>query len=193
MSTLDKALSAIDALHAEDPTVVTVDDVERPKELVYAERMSAALARLVPAPSDALRLAVRAQHLQRWTLPRTDFPEGRAGYHRWREDAKAHHAELASNTLRAAGCDDATVARVAKLVLKKDRTKDPEAQTVEDAACLVFLEHELPAFAAEREDDAIVPILKKTWAKMSEPAQRLAKALPFGPRESLLLLAALED
>jgi hypothetical protein len=184
-------MSAIDALHADDPATETIDGEEVPKELLYARRMSAALERLVPGASDALRLAVRAQHLVRWRIPRADYPDGKAGYHAWRTEEKRMHATLAADALRSAGVDEATVARVGELVQKKRLATDPEAQALEDAACLVFLEHELTAFARDREHAQIVDILQKTWKKMSENGRALALALDLPPSSRALIAEAL--
>ena len=170
------ALAAIDAVHAEDPER---DADGRAKELVYAERMSAWLKRLSPEASEALTLAVRCQHLRRWTISRSSYPEGKVGYLRWRKDESLAHAALAGEILRHAGYDGQAVKRVQSLV-KKERIKhDPEAQTLEDVTCLVFLEHELAPFAAKHPDDKVIDILQKTWPKMSAQGQREALALPL--------------
>ena len=171
-----RARDAIDALHAEDPKQEP-DGV--PAELAYARRMTAALERLRPDASEALRLAVRAQHLQRWRIPRADYPAGKAGYHAWRTAQMKQHAELAAAAVRDAGYDEATAERVARLVRKKDRATDSEAQALEDAACLVFLETQLGDFAAGREEAQLIDILQKTWRKMSERGRALALALPM--------------
>lgn len=186
-----RAIEGLDALHAEDPRTVIVDGAEVPEELLYARRMTAALARLTSAPSEALSLAVRAQHLCRWRLPRARYPEGRAGYHAWRREQAKQHASLAASTLREAGYDEDIVARVTRLIEKKDRARDPEAQALEDAACLVFLEHELDGFAEGREDAQLIAILQKTWPKMSEHGRALALELPLSTRGRALLDAAL--
>lgn len=188
MSPFEAAMAAIDALHADDPATETIDGEAIPKELLYARRMSAALGRLVPDASDALRLAVRAQHLQRWRIPRADYPEGKVGYHAWRTEEKRMHAIVATDALLGAGVDEVTAARVAALVQKKRLATDPEAQALEDAACLVFLEHELTAFARDRDHAQIIDILQKTWKKMSEPGRALALALDL-PAESRALVA----
>lgn len=180
-------MAALDALHAEDPAKVELDGDSVAEELLYARRMSDALARLVSAPSEALELAVRAQHLCRWRLPRASYPEGRAGYHAWRRESARQHAALAASTLSEAGYDPPTITRVMDLIEKKDRARDPEAQALEDAACLVFLEHHLDAFAAsqraEGKDEAqLAEIVKKTWRKMSPRARELALELPLSAR-----------
>ena len=191
MSRLDDAIAALDALHAEDPSRVVVDGEEVPAELDYARRMSAALEGLVDAPSEALRLAVRAQHLQRWKIPRDDYPRTKPGYHAWRNAQKAAHAALAAETLRGAGYDGGTIARVEHLVRKKDLARDPETRALEDAACLVFLESRLASFAEGRDEDELVEILRKTWKKMSERGRERAVALPLEPRARALVARAL--
>jgi hypothetical protein len=89
-----RALAAIDAVHAEDPE----KDRGEPKELVYAQRMSDWLAKLAPQASEALRLAVRCQHLRRWAIPRGAYPEGKVGYLRWRKEESLAHAALAGTS-----------------------------------------------------------------------------------------------
>jgi hypothetical protein len=189
----ESALGAIDALHAQDPQHDEREGVRTPAELAYARRMSAALARLVESPSEALGLAVRAQHLCRWRLPRRDYPEGRAGYLRWRTEQARQHAALASEALRSAGYDDAFVARVGALVRKRDLARDPEAQALEDAACLVFLEHELDAFARDRDEGHVVAILRKSWAKMSPRGRAAALELRLTERGRALVARALDS
>ena len=167
------AMAGIDAVHAEDPE----QEGGRPKELIYAERMSAWLATLAPQASESLRLATRCQHLRRWAIPRASFPEGKVGYLSWRKQESLAHAALAGEILARAGYDAQAVARAQSLV-KKERIKhDPEAQTLEDVTCLVFLESEFAAFAAKHPDDKVIDILRKTWVKMSARGQQEARKL----------------
>ena len=183
------ALAAIDAVHAEDPEK---DAGGRPRELVYAERMSACLDRLSPQASESLRLATRCQHLRRWAIPRASYPEGKMGYLRWRKDESLAHAALAGEILKHAGYDGEAVKRVQSLV-KKERIKhDPEAQTLEDVTCLVFLEHELVPFAAKHPEDKVIDILRKTWPKMSAQGQQAALRLPLAEPLKQLVGKALE-
>jgi hypothetical protein len=171
------ALARIDAVHAKDPE----KEGGRPKELVYAERMSAWLQKLEPKASEELRLAVRCQHLRRWALPRSAFPEGKLGYLSWRKQESLAHAALAGELMGQAGYDADAVKRVQSLI-KKERIKhDPEAQLLEDCACLVFLESEFAAFAPKHEEAKVVDILRKTWPKMSAQGQRAALALQLPP------------
>ena len=191
VSSLCGALEALDALHREDPVTIEVRGETVAAEFDYARRMTSALMALDPSPSEALQLAIRAQHLQRWLLPRTDYPMNREGYHAWRTAQRRAHAELALETLRPLGFPAATLERVADLVMKKNRGRDPEAQTLEDAACLVFLETQLASFGADREEEQLVNILKKTWAKMSERARAVALELDLEHASRRLLTRAL--
>ena len=62
----ERAVALFDAANAEDPN----RDEGQPKELLYAMRMSEMIDRYAPEASEAARLAVRAQHIRRWTVPR---------------------------------------------------------------------------------------------------------------------------
>lgn len=187
---LGRVLAAIDAANAADPEV---DPSGAPAAVIYGRRMSAALERVAPDASEALRVAVRAQHVERWRVPRATYPEGRAGYLRWRRDLGQMHAARAGELMRESGYDgdDETIARVASIVAKKRLASDPEAQALEDCACLVFLEHHLEDFAARHDDAKVIDILQKTWGKMSETARALALALPLAARPRALVEAAL--
>ena len=179
-----RAVARLDEAHAQDPHRTLVDGVELPDELLYARRMTAWLERLDPGASEALRLAVRCQHLRRWMIPRADYPMTRAGYHDWRSTLARFHAEQAGQILRDVGYDDVTVARVQSLVRKEGLKTDPEAQALEDVACLVFLENELADFAAKHDEAKVVNIVARTWRKMSDRgrAEALKLELPPGAR-----------
>lgn len=179
MDTHARARQLIDAAHAADPQRAADG---RAAELVYADRMEAWVERLVAPATPALRLAARAQHLERWLVPRTTFPEGRAGYLTWRRSLYTRQAERARELLLAAGVDAAEAADVATWVSKTGLRTNLGTQALEDAACLVFLENEIGAFAARHADyprEKFVDILRKTWRKMSPAAQAAAAALPL--------------
>ena len=55
-----------------------------PKELLDAQRMTEMIGRYAPDASEVAQLAVRAQHIKRWTVPRDGYPMTREGYHAWR-------------------------------------------------------------------------------------------------------------
>jgi hypothetical protein len=178
----DAALARFDAAHAEDPARERYDGVDMPRELAYARRMSAWLGRLAPDASEALRLAARCQHLRRWEIPRDAYPRDVDGYRAWRTAESRAHAEAAARILADAGYDDATVHRVQALVRKERIKQDAEAQTLEDVACLVFLESGFVAFAAAHDDATLVRILRGTWRKMSPHGQGFALGLALPPR-----------
>ena len=139
------------------------------------------LVRLAPKPSAALTIAVRAQHLRRWEIPRARYPEGRSGYLRWRRACARHHAEQAALILDDLGSPAALVERVAALIRKDGLGRDPETQMLEDAACLSFLDSELAGFAEGRDPDTLRRVLDRTWGKMSPGARELASELDVPP------------
>ena len=184
MDPIAAARAAIDAVHAADPRAGHDGAGER----LYADRVEAWVRRLVPDVSTALLLASRAQHLERWAIPRGEYPEGRGGYLRWRSAVHQRQGERVREILRAAGCADDLSARVAMLVAKAAPRGDADAQALEDAACLVFLEHELAEFAREHPRDKTIDVLRKTWRKMSAQGQSAALALPL-PADAKALVA----
>jgi tRNAThr (cytosine32-N3)-methyltransferase len=156
-----------------------------PAELVYADRVEAWVARLAPAADDVLKLAARCQHLERFAVPRKTFPPGKAGYLAWRRSLYTRQSERCREILLSVGFAPEDAARAAKWVAKEGLKTDAGTQALEDAACLVFLENEIQAFAAQHADyprEKFVEILRKTWRKMSAPAQSaaLGLALPEG-------------
>jgi hypothetical protein len=186
-----EAIRRIDAANAEDPEREAADGAEHPKELLYARRMSRWLERLAPGASEPLRLAVRAQHICRWKIPRASFPMDRAGYREWRSTLARMHAEIAGGILREVGYGEETVRRVQSLLQKEELKKDPETQTLEDAACLVFLEHYFAQFARRHDEAKLLSILRKTWKKMSPAGQQAALALELPPEARALVEKAL--
>jgi tRNAThr (cytosine32-N3)-methyltransferase len=179
MDVYARARESIDAAHSADPNR-TSDD--RPAELVYANRLETWVARLVPNASPLLRLAARCQHLERWSVPRDSYPEGKAGYFAWRKSLYHRQAGRARELLIAAGVSYSEATDAADWVSKSGLKTNPGTQALEDAACLVFLENEIGAFAtghATYPREKFVDIIRKTWRKMSPPAQNLAIGMPL--------------
>lgn len=192
MTAYDTARSLIDAAHAGDPARTAAG---APAELVYADRIEGWVVRLVPDASPALRLAARCQHLERWTLPRSSFPMDKVGYHTWRRTLYKTQSERCRSLLLQAGVSAAEADEAATWVSKADLKTNAGTQALEDAACLVFLEHELPGFAQTHPDytkEKYIGILQKTWRKMSPQAQAAAHALPMSEAHRALLREALE-
>ena len=139
----EEALRRFDEVNSRDPHLVIRDGVRQPYELLYSKWVSDWVQRLCPSPSEALLLAARCQHICRWMIPRNSYPMTRAGYLKWRADLKQFHAEKSAAILREVRYAEDTVARVQELNLKKHLASDLECQVLEDALCLVTLQHQL--------------------------------------------------
>jgi tRNAThr (cytosine32-N3)-methyltransferase len=179
MDAYSAAREAIDRAHSADPHCTAAG---QPSELAYADQMELWVTRLDPAATPLLRLAARCQHLERWTLPRSSQPEGKAGYFAWRKALYVRQAERARALLESAGVTREEAAAVATWVSKTELKANAGTQALEDGACLVFLEQEIATFAAQHADyprEKFVEIIRKTWRKMSPRAQELARALPL--------------
>ncbi|HWL15892.1 MAG TPA: DUF4202 domain-containing protein, partial [Opitutus sp.] len=151
------------------------------------------VARVAAEPTSLLRLAARCQHLERWSVPRASFPDGKAGYLTWRRSLYTKQAERARALLLEAGVPAEEAAEVATWVSKSGLKTNPGTQALEDAACLVFLENEIEAFAAQHADyprEKFIDILRKTWRKMSPRAQELAHGLALPPGIAALVREA---
>ena len=187
----ETALRRFDEENSRDPNLESVAGTARPRELLYAQWLTDWVLKLQPDASEELRLAARCQHLCRWMISRDSYPLTRAGYLQWREGLRKFHAQKAGEILREAGYSETIVVRVQNLNLKKNFPHDPESRVIEDALCLVFLEHQLAGLAAKTADDKLVNAIQKTWKKMTPSAQSLALKLSYGPREKQLLDQAL--
>lgn len=189
---LAEAFRLFDAANAEDPTREPDETgILVPKEVLYARRMSACLARVAPAAPVAVQLAARGQHIRRWAIPRADFPMTRAGYHQWRNALKRYHAEVAGQLLAQASYAPPLIARVQELVQKLHLQDDPEVQLLEDIICLVFLEYYFLPFAAQHPEEKVLDIVRKTWAKMTARGHALALQLPLPAAAQALVAKAL--
>jgi hypothetical protein len=190
-SMLHDAYCKFDAVNARDPNTVDVDGEPQPKELVFAQRLSAAVLALDPEASLPLRLAARCQHIRRWEIPRSSQPMGRAGYLKWRTLLKKFHADASAEILEEIGYDSRVIETVRDLNLKKNLKTDPDCQTLEDALCLVFLEHQFDALIAGTEEEKLLGIVRKTWAKMSPGGQQAAGRIAFSEQGKRVLGKAL--
>lgn len=173
----DRVIAAIDAANAADPKL----EDGAPAARLYGERMTAMLDAFRPDASELLRIAARGQHIERWTLPRNSYPEGKPGYFAWRNAAKRMHAERVGALMADAGYAPDEIARTQALVRKENLRADAEAQTVEDLASLVFLSHYGVDFSQGRTREQLVDILLKTMRKMSPQAIAFAGALGLDP------------
>lgn len=194
---LDDATRRIDSANGEDPNIVEWAGVARAKEQLHGLRASDWLARLAADAGPALRLALRAHHLERWKRPRDEYAKDRAGYLRWRRDAQRFHADRLAELLQGLEVPPLVLRRAQALIRKErpgaDANHAREVQTFEDVLCLVFLEQQLAAFAGTVEPEKLRSILAKTLPKMSPEAIRHAAALPLEAAHAALLHALVAE
>ncbi|MBP9865880.1 MAG: DUF4202 domain-containing protein [Candidatus Omnitrophica bacterium] len=192
-SRFQAALQKIDQANAQDPNKEFFQGKEYPKELLYSLRMSAWMDNLRPEAGEVLKLAARAQHICRWEVPRSTYPMDRTGYLKWRTFLYSYHAEKAAALLREADYDEATVQKISTLLLKQNIKGNPDMQLLEDVICLVFLENYFADFSKQHEEEKIIPIVQKTWKKMSEEGHRAALQLPMSSEAAVLVKKALSS
>jgi hypothetical protein len=189
------AIARIDAANAQDPTTLVFRGVTHRTLLLHAELATGWAWRLREAqgdtPSEPLLLAARAHHIERWTVPRSSYADGRAGYLRWRTGLHQFHARRAAELLEAAGYDPATIEATARVIRKERPRSNADSQALEDALCLVFLETQLDMDWERIDDDKMVEVLRKTWRKMSPVGRDAALALQLGERAHAIVARAL--
>jgi hypothetical protein len=164
----DRAIVAIDAANADSPTGVELD---------HAVRVTEWVRRLRPDAGEALLLAARAHHIKRWSVPRSTYPDGRAGYLKWRRDLHELHAREVAAILGDVGYEDDLVARVQDIVRKRQLATDPDVQALEDALCLVFIQTQYDELAGRLEPEKMDAVVRKTLAKMTDQGRALAAEL----------------
>ena len=184
-------IADIDAANACDPNHVEIDGRPEPVELVYGRRMSETLARMAPDASEHLRIAARGQHIERWTSPRTGYPQGRQGYLSWRKHLREFHARRVGEIMAAAGYHADDIARVGSLIRKERLKSEAAAQLLEDVVCVVFLQHYLAGFIGKTSEEKLTGILAKTWNKMSPLGHEHALKLSLSPGGAALLARAI--
>lgn len=191
----NRCVALFDAANAQDPNIEQWEGAPIAKELLYAQRMSKTLLAFAPDASYALQLAARAQHIERWTSPRSNYPEGRTGYKQWRSELLLYHARRAGELMAQAGAQAEGIARVQYLIQKRSMARDPETQCLEDVICLVFIEHYLAEFAAKSgyDEAKLIDIIQKTWVKMSPRGQAAALKLPLDSHVAAVIGRALAD
>ncbi len=176
-SAFDKAAALIDTANSEDPSQETVDGKIWPKEILYSHRMCDMLQRFMPDADDAMKLAIRAQHIQRWKSPRDAYPMDRIGYLKWRKDLYKFHAQTATDLLVQAGYGEDVTGRVKQAVAKMRIKENPDTQLLEDVSVLVFIEHYLVEFVGkhpEYTEEKWLDIIRKIWKKMTNRARQFA-------------------
>ena len=189
----NRAIAQFDMLNAQDPNHRLVDGEAVPFELFFANKMTDWVFQLDSNASEVVRLAARCQHLCRWEIPRSSYPEGRVGYLNWRKNLKSFHAGKSAEVLKEVGFDQSTIDRVRDINLKKNLESDPEVQVIEDALCLIFIENQFDDLIAKTTDEKMISILQKTWNKMSDKAKKIASFLILSDNAQRLLKLALNS
>ena len=188
---LNRAIAQIDAVLTEDPNLMEVNGRFYPTAMIHAQKRTEWITKLVgDAASEELQIAARAQHIRRWEIPRDSYPLDRTGYLKWRTDLKQFHAKETAVIMQSVGYGETAVSRVKDLITKKHLKQDPEAQALEDALCLVFLQTQFTDFA-QKEADKITNILQKTWNKMSPQGRQFALQLPMRDEDRAIIEKAL--
>lgn len=180
-------IAAIDAANGCDPRTIEFDHRQVAGELVYGWRMTETLVRMASDPSECLRIAVRGQHIERWKFPRRTYPEGRAGYLKWRKDQRNYQGRRLGEIMAAAGYGADEIARVGVLIRKERMASDAEVQMLEDVICVMFFEHYLKNFMPKVDEEKLADILAKTWTRMSEHGHQHALKLDLPPDVPRLL------
>jgi hypothetical protein len=197
VSRFDNAIRRFDEANAQDPNTELIGGQPMPKELIYGQRLSARLAEFAPDAPETVKLAARAQHIRRWEVPRDSYPEGRAGYLKWRTDLYKRHGDIAGDIageiMGDVGYDAETIDRVQTLLRKRGLKTDPDVQLMEDVICLVFLEHYFHDFAPKHDEEKLIPIVQKTWKKMSDRAHEAALQLEYAPEDLAVIQKALQS
>ena len=94
-----------------------------PFELLFSQRLFNQVLKLNPDASEPLLLAARAQHIQRWKIPRDSYPMTKPGYLTWRANLKLFHAQTAGQILTEVGYDEAIINQVKALITKSNFPK----------------------------------------------------------------------
>lgn len=187
----DKAIRLFDEANIKDPNKEISEGKEYSKELLYSIRLTDTLYNFSSDASEALRLAIRCQHICRWEIPRDSYEMNRVGYLSWRKSLKSFHADKSSEILTEVGYSDEIISEVRSLLLKKDLKGNKDAQTLEDVVCLVFLEFSLSKFSEKYSEEKLIDIISKTWAKMSDDGHQGALKIKLDDKLTSLVSKAI--
>lgn len=188
---IKELFSQIDEVNNQDPNSEIWNGQSHPKELIYGQRMTEMLSVYQQESSFELQVAARGQHIERWVIPRADYPMDRPGYLKWRTSLKIFHGDRLAQLLEAVEASSESINRVKDLLMKKKLKSDQETKVLEDVICLVFIQFHLEAFAASHPEAKIISIIQKTWAKMTEKGHQMALEMKHEPSILALIQKAL--
>ena len=194
-SRFEQTIAKFDAANAEDPNKEIFEGKEYPKEVLYAQCMSEMLNRFAPDAPELVQLAVRAQHICRWKVPRNTYSMDKAGYHQWRTSLYKFHGDMAGAIMQEAGYDQEIINKLKSLLSKVNLQLNPETQLLEDVVNLTFLESYFEAFvnkySKQFDEKKLLDIVQKIWNKMSEKGHLAALKLNYTPEILMLVKKAL--
>lgn len=193
MNKLELAFERYDAYNSKDPISYTYKGEVFPEEYFLAKQLYGWVLKLDPEPSEELLLASRSQHIGRWEIPRSQYPEGKTGYLDWRRNLAVFHADKSTAIMKEVGYGQDQIDRVRQFLLKKKIKVDREVQTLENALCLVFLEFQYEDFFPKYEAEKIVNILRKSLLKMDEKGREQALTLHYSDEGLNYIKQALEQ
>ena len=188
---LQSTINAIDDVNQCDPNKSEFQGQLIANEILYSQRMSSCLAKFWPNSNEYLTIAVHAQHIKRWHLKRNSYPEGKQGYLTWRKELGIMHAQLTKELMIDNGYNEEQANITACIIRKEKLKRNQDSQTLEDVACLVFLQYYFDEFAAKHEDEKVISILQKTWKKMSDRGHKIALSLTLPNHLATLVQKAL--
>lgn len=158
----------IDKVHALDKSEAEENGIIYPAEWLYSKRMLMTLDLLNERCSLLMKLAVQCQHLERWGVPRSDYPYDRRGYHTWRRAVMDYQLQRTVEALTPTGIKEEDMQWITQTLKEQGNKLNHDAQVITDTACLVFLKWYMEPFSTKHESEKVKDILKKTMRKMSE-------------------------
>jgi len=185
-------IDKIDQINRSDPNQENIDGNSVAKQLLYSHRMLTRLLAFFPEPPEVLKIAVYAQHINRWHIARSSYPMDRQGYLRWRKDLAEHHAQLTAKLMTDVGYSADEISLVKSIIKKQNLKTDLLTQSLEDVACLVFLEYYLAAMMTNHSEEKLTVVIQKTWRKMSETGQKSAFEIDYTEAQRALINKALK-
>ena len=176
-TSFQSATEALKVAHFQDPNRELSGSEELPAEWLYISRLLECLQKVYPDASEALTIATYCQHLFRWEIKRTAYPEGRIGYYQWRNFLGDYQARKAAVILETSGYGSDFIHEVTNILKKLNISRLEESQKLEDVVCLVFLEHYMNDFIQGKTEAQLIQIVQKTWSKMSDHGHSIALEL----------------
>lgn len=193
MTRLEQAFELFDEYNKKGPEQLVWNGQSFPAEYFYAVELYNWVRKIEPDANEFLLLASRCQHIGRWEIPRSDYPEGRTGYLNWRTDLGKFHAAKAGAILQSVGYTTDEIERVQQIIRKQRLKLDADVQVIENALCLVFLEFQYDDLIRKLSEEKMINVLRKTWKKMSKAGHDAALKLQYSPEGFSLIEKALQS